>query len=66
MTRHRIIALLLIIASGCATQGPNAAVKDLWARTSPSAAANAAFYMVVENDGNEPDRLIRADSPACH
>ncbi len=65
MTRHRIIALLLIIASGCATQGPNAAVKDLWARTSPSAAANAAFYMVVENDGNEPDRLIRADSPAC-
>lgn len=65
MRRYRVIALLLIIASGCANQGPNVAVKDLWARTSPSAAANAAVYMVVENDGNEPDRLIAADSPAC-
>lgn len=65
MRRYRVIALLLIIAVGCATQGPNVAVKDLWARTSPSAAANAAFYMVLENGGNEPDRLIAADSPAC-
>lgn len=62
-----LILVAALAAVGCSSgaQGPDIAVKDVWGRPSPQAATNAAFYMVIENSGNEPDRLVNASSPAC-
>jgi len=61
MRKTAVVPILLLLA-GCSSRGLT--VTDVWGRPSPSAAPNAAFYLIIENNGGE-DRLVSADSPAC-
>ena len=38
-------------------------VQDPWSRATPPGAKIAAGYMVIKNNGNQPDRLVGASSP---
>lgn len=40
-------------------------VTDIWGRISPRSAANAAFYLDIQNEGREADQLIGAESSGC-
>ncbi|WP_420627950.1 copper chaperone PCu(A)C [Candidatus Leptofilum sp.] len=40
-------------------------VADPWGRTSPSAAANGAFYMMLTNNSNADDTLLTVSTDAC-
>jgi copper(I)-binding protein len=57
-----LTALLLI---SCGPAEPQISVSDIWGRISPKSAANAAFYMDIENEGRETDRLIGVESSSC-
>ncbi|RME88815.1 MAG: copper chaperone PCu(A)C [Anaerolineae bacterium] len=60
-------AILLLAAcqgSGAAS-GPAIEVEEAWGRPSPMVADAAAFYATILNRGNQDDRLLGADSPAC-
>jgi copper(I)-binding protein len=59
----RALALILLILAGCGSQG--LAVSDIWGRPSAEGAPNAAFYLSIDNHGDQADRLVGADSPAC-
>ncbi|MCP5100446.1 MAG: copper chaperone PCu(A)C [Chloroflexi bacterium] len=67
------LPLLFLFASvlfvACTTAAPaesgNLEVNDVWGRTSPMAAANGAFYMVIENKTNTDDSLLSAATEAC-
>jgi hypothetical protein len=63
MKRIAVVPVLLVLLSACASQGLT--VTDVWGRPSPSAAANAAFYLTIENHGGGADLLVSADSSAC-
>jgi copper(I)-binding protein len=53
---------LLIPAAGAAQSGLS--VRDAWIREAPSMAPTLAGYMVIENPGAEPRKLIAAESAA--
>jgi copper(I)-binding protein len=59
------IILTLVVASCGASNGAGLEVTNVWGRPSPSAAANAAFYLTITNNTGTPDRLIGVSSPAC-
>lgn len=62
------IAVILLTATACnATSGSGEAINviDPWGRTSPSVAANGAFYMMLSNNGDSDDRLLKATTEAC-
>lgn len=59
-----MLALLLAACSG-GEQAADISVTDVWARPSPTMAANGAFYMNIHNNGSASDRLIDAASDAC-
>ena len=63
-----IIALTVwgMIIVGCsATSGPDISIENAWGRPSPKVATAGAFYMLIQNSGNEKDMLIAGHSPAC-
>jgi len=68
MKSTRFVSLVVglsIVAAACSGGGDSAvSVEDAWSRTSPAAAANAAFYMALEG-GSEADTLVSASSDAC-
>ncbi len=43
---------------------PKITVKDAWVREVPPTSKMSAAYMIIENTGNEPDRLIDASNSA--
>jgi periplasmic copper chaperone A len=69
--RFRSITLVLILAmvilSACqpASSGPKIVTSGAWSRSSPKMANAGALYVVIENQGNQADRLIGASSPAA-
>jgi len=68
--RFRSIALILIFAmamlSACQqASGPKIVTSGAWGRPSPKMAAAGAIYVLIENQGNEADRLIGASSAAA-
>jgi len=63
-----LVVLLSSIALGCLSCGPSEPeikIGETWGRISPKSAANAAFYMEIQNYGNAADRLIGAESSGC-
>lgn len=62
-----MIALLFgLAACGGVSKGTgDIVIKDAWGRPSPQVASNGAFYMVIQNKGQEADRLLAAQSSAC-
>ena len=55
----------LLIAGCVSTSGPEINIENAWGRPSPKVATAGAFYMQIKNDGNEGDKLIAGQSPAC-
>ena len=68
--RFRSITLVLILAmsmlSACQqASGPKIVTSGAWGRPSPKMAMAGAVYVVIENQGNQADRLIGATSAAA-
>ncbi len=68
--RTKILILILVAAilSGCQSaqaSGPKIVASGAWGRPSPKMAGAAAVYVVIENQGNQSDRLIGAASTAA-
>jgi copper(I)-binding protein len=60
------LTLLILLIAGCSsTSGPDISIENAWGRPSPKVATVGAFYLLIKNDGNEEDKLITGQSPAC-
>lgn len=65
MRTIRTVLVLLLLLLGCtvlAAQRGGLRIEQAWARATPAVAPVAAGYLVVVNDGDAPDRLLRIDS----
>jgi len=63
-----LIAVLIVMATvACQPKkvGPQIQVQAAWGRPSPMVAMAGAFYMLINNTGSEPDKLISISSSAC-
>lgn len=58
-----VTLLLLFVAAGCA--GGKVEVSDVWGRTAPMEAENAAFYLTIVNNTREDDQLLSAAADVC-
>lgn len=54
--------LMLVTAAALAAPRGSLRIEQAWARATPPMATVAAGYLVVVNDGDVPDRLLRIDS----
>jgi copper(I)-binding protein len=69
--RFRSITLVLILVtlmlSACqpASNGPKIVTSGVWGRPSPMMAKAGAVYVLIENQGNQADRLVGASSAAA-
>lgn len=67
--RFRSITLVLILAMSmlfaCQPSGPKIVTSGAWGRPSPKMAMAGAVYVLIENQGNEADRLVGASSIAA-
>ena len=58
--------MLLGLLAGCAPAGkPEISIEGQWGRPSPSMPTTGAFYMLIKNSGDAPDKLLSGSSPAC-
>jgi copper(I)-binding protein len=68
MKKRRLmsVAMVMAVVLGACNRGGEitVSVDNAWGRTSPSLAANAAFYMVIDG-GSDADELVSADAAAC-
>ncbi|RMH02640.1 MAG: copper chaperone PCu(A)C, partial [Aquificota bacterium] len=53
-----------VLLAGLTFAQPKIEVKDAWVRAVPPTSKMSAAYMVIENKGNEPDKLISASNNA--
>lgn len=58
------LAALLLALAACGGAG-GLDVTDAWGRSSPMVADAAAFYVTIENGGDEGDTLVAASSDRC-
>ena len=58
------IVAITLLASACGSAG-GLEVADAWGRSSPMVADAAAFYVTIDNGGDEDDRLVGAESDRC-
>ncbi|MBI4928064.1 MAG: copper chaperone PCu(A)C [Anaerolineae bacterium] len=64
----RFLAILLIVAllASCAPQAKSdISVEGVWGRPSPKYPTSGAFYMLIKNSGDAPDKLVSGSSPSC-
>jgi copper(I)-binding protein len=60
-----LVAVALMVLAACSSGGDSSvSVDDVWGRTSPATATNAAFYMTIEG-GAADDTLVSANADAC-
>ncbi|MCL6618202.1 MAG: copper chaperone PCu(A)C [Thermomonas hydrothermalis] len=52
-----------LVGSVCAAQGAGVRVQDPWLRATPPGATVAGGFLTLINDGSQPDRLVRVESP---
>ncbi len=62
--------LMLVLMAACSAETPSdttapITVTNAWGRTSPMAAANGAFYMSIQNNTDEDQRIINARAEVC-
>jgi hypothetical protein len=58
--------ILGLLLTGCSTtSGPDISIENAWGRPSPKVATAGAFYLIIKNNGNEGDKLVAGESPAC-
>jgi copper(I)-binding protein len=58
--------LFLSLVAGCApAAAPVISVESTWGMPSMSMPTTGAFFMVIKNTGNAPDKLLSGTSPAC-
>ena len=65
-----LLALFLLTAVACTASGNEEpeepiTVTDPWGRTSPAAADNGAFYMMLTNNSDSDDALVAVATDAC-
>ncbi len=62
-----LLALLLLTAVACtgSSDEESITVTDPWGRTSPMAAENGAFYMMLTNNSDSADALVSVATDAC-
>lgn len=64
-----VLGLLLIsLLAGCApaaAPSPAISIESAWGRPSMDMVTAGAFYMVIKNTGNAPDKLLSGTSSAC-
>ena len=72
MIRRVVLALAVAVAALAAparaaaqAEPGSLVVLEPWSRATPLAAKVGAGYLVVENRGTEPDRLLRAEAEVC-
>ena len=66
MRTIRTVLVLLLLSMACvvlAAPRDGLRIEQAWARATPPMATVAAGYLVVINDSNAPDRLLRIDTP---
>ncbi len=68
-TRYAIFllaaALMLAAGSGAVAHGGHLHAAHAWARATPPGAEVGAVYLVIHNQGDEPDRLVGVRTPAA-
>ncbi len=66
MKRHNLLGVLALCTAGLLFESAGAngplSVEDAWAMATPPTARNGAVYLVVEQHGEQADRLIGAAS----
>jgi copper(I)-binding protein len=69
MLRKSVLLLFLLgglLLVACASGGQDGiTIEEIWGRPSPKSASNAAFYMAIDNTGQEPDTLTEASIDIC-
>ena len=62
----KIMAIVLVLSAVAAcsssVDGPELIITEAWGRPSAMMKGNGAVYMLIENKGNQDDRLISASS----
>ncbi len=53
-----------ILLAGLSLAQPKIEVRDAWVREVPPTSKMSAAYMVIENKGNQPDKLVGASNNA--
>ena len=56
---------LTFALAACTPEEPRPEISNAWTRPSAPSALNSAFYMIISNEGSEPDTLVAAESIAC-
>jgi copper(I)-binding protein len=65
-TKFIVILLVGLFLSACISgEQDGITVEDIWGRPAPMSATNAAFYMVIKNQGQEQDALVEASIDIC-
>jgi protein SCO1/2 len=55
----------LLHPAASTSDGPQIQVENVWGRPLPTVVTSGEFYMVIRNQGTQPDKLVAARSPAC-
>jgi copper(I)-binding protein len=58
-------SLVLVLGACGGSDGPEIKVEGAWARPSPKMAGAGAAYMMLENSGNETDKLLAGKTSAA-
>ncbi|MCX8164903.1 MAG: copper chaperone PCu(A)C [Aquificaceae bacterium] len=58
------LVLTSTVLMGIALAQPKIEVRDAWVREVPPASKATAAYMIIENKGNQPDKLVDARNNA--
>ena len=53
-----------LLVGGLVFAQPNIKVEDAWVRAVPPTSKMSAAYMVIKNEGNEPDKLVDVSNNA--
>lgn len=65
-TKFFVILLVGLFLVACSSgERDGVTVEDVWGRSAPMSASNAAFYMTINNAGQEQDSLVAASISIC-
>ncbi|MFQ5419827.1 MAG: copper chaperone PCu(A)C [Anaerolineae bacterium] len=65
MKKLLFVSLLVLLTAVACSGGGELVVTDAWGRPSPTAGANSAFYMTIENGTGQDDTLASVSAAGC-